>query len=124
MNNIIRCNLRKLSQLTSVRFYCVNEVPKNAVEDFVNGQHQAENGVVYDKKPFKLHLEAGKSYSWCLCGKSKSQPLCDGFHKNVHYKIKQRPVKFQVEKTGDYYLCNCKQSKNRPFCDGTHKSLT
>lgn len=32
----------------------------------------------------------GKQYSWCLCGKSKSQPICDGMHKNVHYKIKLR----------------------------------
>jgi len=31
-----------------------------------------------------------KTYSWCLCGKSKSQPLCDGMHKNEFLKIKQR----------------------------------
>lgn len=103
MNNLIKLNLRKLTQLTSVRLYCVNEVPKNAIENLVTGQHQSENGAVYEKKPFKMHLETGKSYSWCLCGKSKSQPLCDGFHKNVHYKIKLRPVKFQVEKTGETY---------------------
>ena len=26
----------------------------------------------YDKKPYKMLLEAGKLYSWCSCGLSKS----------------------------------------------------
>ena len=30
-------------------------------------------GKIYDKKPFKMELEAGKRYSWCTCGKSKNQ---------------------------------------------------
>lgn len=62
-----------------------------------------------------------KAYSWCLCGKSKNQPICDGMHKDIFLKIKLRPIRFKVEKTGDYWLCNCKQTKHRPFCDGTHK---
>ncbi|CAG9575320.1 unnamed protein product [Danaus chrysippus] len=68
-----------------------------------------------------MMLEAGKSYQWCLCGRSKSQPLCDGTHKDHYLKITQRPIRFQVEKTKEYWMCNCKQTKNRPFCDGTHK---
>ena len=27
-------------------------------------------GKIYDKKPFKITLEAGKKYSWCTCGRS------------------------------------------------------
>ncbi|KAG4076745.1 hypothetical protein HA402_002032 [Bradysia odoriphaga] len=96
-------------------------VPKNPLEPYQTAHLQTENGVIYDKKPWKLTLEAGKRYSWCLCGKSKNQPICDGTHKNIFLKIKLRPVRFQVEKTGDYWLCNCKHTKNRPFCDGTHK---
>lgn len=46
--------------------------------------------MVYDKKPFKMVLEAGKTYHWCLCGRSKSQPLCDGTHKDIYLKITQR----------------------------------
>ncbi|CAB3260904.1 unnamed protein product [Arctia plantaginis] len=68
-----------------------------------------------------LNLEAGKTYHWCLCGRSKSQPLCDGTHKDIYLKVTQRPVRFTVEKSKEYWLCNCKQTKNRPFCDGTHK---
>lgn len=39
-----------------------------------------------------MTCEAGKKYSWCTCGKSKSQPLCDGTHKNVFLKIKFKYV--------------------------------
>uniref|UniRef100_A0A2M3ZBW3 Iron-binding zinc finger CDGSH type domain-containing protein n=1 Tax=Anopheles braziliensis TaxID=58242 RepID=A0A2M3ZBW3_9DIPT len=95
--------------------------PKNVIEHLNTSQEQQTNGVVYDKKPFRMELEEGKRYSWCLCGRSKAQPLCDGTHKLVQYKITQRPVRFQVEKNGTYWLCNCKQTKHRPFCDGTHK---
>ncbi|XP_067633907.1 CDGSH iron-sulfur domain-containing protein 3, mitochondrial isoform X2 [Eurosta solidaginis] len=99
----------------------IKTIPKNLLEDTQTSQLQRENGTIYDKKPFKLRLEANKLYSWCLCGKSKNQPICDGTHRNVFLKIKLRPVRFQVDKTGDYWLCNCKQTKHRPFCDGTHK---
>lgn len=65
-------------------------VPKNPLEPFQTAHLQPENGVVYDKKPWKLTLEADKQYSWCLCGKSKNQPICDGTHKNIYLKIKLR----------------------------------
>lgn len=97
-------------------------IPRNLLQDDISAHLQKENGIVYDKRPFKIALEAGKKYSWCLCGKSKNQPLCDGTHKNIHLKITLRPVRFMVEETKDYWLCNCKQTNNRPFCDGTHKS--
>lgn len=37
-----------------------------------NGEPPAK-GKVYDKKPFKMQVEAGKTYLWCSCGLSKSQ---------------------------------------------------
>lgn len=30
-------------------------------------------GRIYDKKPMKLYLEAGKQYQWCICGTSRGQ---------------------------------------------------
>ncbi|KAL3271307.1 hypothetical protein HHI36_021796 [Cryptolaemus montrouzieri] len=114
-----------LKSVTLLRFSvrsCSSKIPKNAIENVISAQHQKENGVVYDKKPFKINLEAGKNYSWCLCGRSHNQPFCDGTHKNQQLKIAQKPVRFQVNESKDYWICNCKQTSNRPFCDGTHKT--
>lgn len=36
------------------------DVPRNVVEGFITANSQTQNGVVYDKKPFKLKLEAGR----------------------------------------------------------------
>lgn len=99
-----------------------SDIPKNKLENVISAHTQPENGVIYDKKPFRVTLEAGKRYSWCLCGRSHNNPFCDGTHKNEQLRIKQKPVRFTVEETKDYWLCNCKHTSNRPFCDGTHKT--
>ncbi|XP_030759595.1 CDGSH iron-sulfur domain-containing protein 3, mitochondrial [Sitophilus oryzae] len=107
------------------RFYSSkgpSEIPKNKLEGIISADHQSDNGIVYDKKPFRITLEAGRRYSWCLCGRSHRQPFCDGTHKNEQLKIKQKPIRFVVEETKEYWLCNCKQTSSRPFCDGTHKT--
>ncbi|KAL1115555.1 hypothetical protein AAG570_005845 [Ranatra chinensis] len=96
-------------------------MPKNLLESVHTASQQAECGVIYDKKPFKVRLEPNKKYSWCLCGQSKNQPFCDGTHKSPYLQIKLRPVRFQVDTDKEYWLCNCKQTSHRPFCDGTHK---
>uniref|UniRef100_A0A1B0GN31 Iron-binding zinc finger CDGSH type domain-containing protein n=1 Tax=Phlebotomus papatasi TaxID=29031 RepID=A0A1B0GN31_PHLPP len=54
--------------------------------------NQAENGLIYDKKPFKVEVDKDKLYSWCLCGGFRGQPFCDGTYKNVYLKIKLRPA--------------------------------
>jgi CDGSH iron-sulfur domain-containing protein 3 len=35
---------------------------------------------IAQKGPYPVQVEAGKSYYWCSCGLSKSQPFCDGSH--------------------------------------------
>ncbi|KAK5975462.1 DNA-directed RNA polymerase subunit, partial [Trichostrongylus colubriformis] len=68
-------------------------------------------------------LETGKTYTWCSCGLSKTEPFCDGTHK-LDGITNVRPVRFQVEKSGEYYMCNCKQTSTRPICDGNHKEVS
>ena len=67
--------------------------------------------------PYPVAVEAGKSYYWCSCGQSKSQPLCDGSHKGSEFS----PVKFEATESKTVYFCGCKATANQPLCDGSHK---
>lgn len=70
------------------------------------------------KKPYKLELAPG-DYWWCACGRSASQPFCDGSHKGTGLG----PVKFTVGESGQLWLCGCRRSGRSPFCDGSHNLL-
>ena len=75
--------------------------------------------VIAQKGPFPVGVEAGRSYLWCACGRSKTQPFCDGSHKATSIT----PVRFQATDSKKIWLCGCKNSGNKPYCDGTHKGL-
>lgn len=77
-----------------------------------------EKPVVAAKQPAVLELEPG-TYYWCACGRSKSQPFCDGSHKGTGLT----PMEFTTTEKKTVALCQCKQTKNPPFCDGSHKGL-
>ena len=75
--------------------------------------------IMAQKGPFAVEVEEGKSYFWCACGKSASQPFCDGSHKGTEFA----PVKYTAETSKKVYLCGCKKSLKQPMCDGTHNRL-
>ena len=77
------------------------------------------NPDIPQKAPYAVDVEAGKSYWWCACGKSKSQPLCDGSHKGTEFT----PVEYKAEKSEKVWFCGCNHSANKPLCDGSHKKL-
>ncbi len=74
--------------------------------------------VVSQKAPFTVTREPGEYY-WCACGRSRTQPMCDGSHQGTGLT----PVNFTLAEPKMVYLCGCKQTNTPPFCDGTHKSL-
>ena len=78
------------------------------------------NPVIADNKPVKVTLTKGDEYHFCTCGRSKSQPFCDGSHVGTPFT----PRVIVAEEDGDAYLCACKHSGNRPYCDGTHKMFS
>ncbi len=41
------------------------------------------NPIAADNKPIAVHLETGRDYHWCTCGRSKQQPFCDGSHRGT-----------------------------------------
>lgn len=69
--------------------------------------------------PYKVQVEGGKLYVWCACGRSATQPFCDGSHKGTGLT----PVPWRAEESGDAWFCGCKGTGSRPMCDGTHKTL-
>ena len=76
-------------------------------------------GEIAQKAPYAVEVTAGKSYWWCACGRSKSQPFCDGSHKGSEFS----PLEHKATASGKVFFCGCKQSKNGVLCDGTHKKL-
>jgi CDGSH-type Zn-finger protein len=78
----------------------------------------AEKPIPCGTKSIALELEAG-TYWWCSCGRSSSQPWCDGSHKGTGLQ----PVKLEVEERKTFYICQCKQSEQGALCDGSHKKL-
>jgi len=75
--------------------------------------------VIAQKSPYPVDVKAGEAYWWCACGRSKSQPFCDGSHKGTDIT----PAKWVAEKDGKAFFCGCKQSKTPQLCDGSHKAL-
>ena len=76
--------------------------------------------VISDNKPKQVILNKDKEYYFCVCGRSKQQPFCDGSHAGTSFK----PKAFTAEQDGETYLCACKHTKNAPFCDGSHKQFS
>ncbi|MDH3700879.1 MAG: CDGSH iron-sulfur domain-containing protein [Alphaproteobacteria bacterium] len=75
--------------------------------------------VVAQKSPYEVDVEEGKSYWWCACGRSKTQPFCDGSHKGTGFS----PVEYTAKRSKAVYFCGCKQTDGQPLCDGKHNSL-
>ena len=78
------------------------------------------NPVIADNKPTAVMLEKNEDYYFCTCGRSSSQPFCDGSHAGTDFT----PKVFTAEKEGEAYLCQCKHTANAPFCDGAHMKIT
>ena len=75
--------------------------------------------IAADNKPIAVELKAGEKYYFCMCGRSASQPFCDGSHQGTSFT----PKPFTADKDGQAFLCQCKQTGNAPYCDGTHSTL-
>ncbi len=75
--------------------------------------------LIAQKGPFAAEVTAGETYYWCACGRSKSQPFCDGSHEVTSLS----PVAYEAPRTTTVYLCGCKRTTNTPLCDGSHDNL-
>ena len=78
-----------------------------------------EKGAVAGKEPIGIAVVAGRDYWWCACGRSKTQPFCDGSHEGSEF----RPQEWKAPDTEEVWFCACKRSSHQPLCDGSHKTL-
>ena len=75
--------------------------------------------VIAKKGPFPVEVTAGRTYFWCVCGRSAKQPFCDGSHKGTVHA----PMAFEAKTDETVFFCGCKYSGRKPTCDGSHKRL-
>lgn len=75
--------------------------------------------VIAARTPVAVKLEAGRTYFYCACGRSATQPFCDGSHEGTDFT----PLEFSVERDRKVSLCRCKHTATPPYCDGSHDQL-
>jgi CDGSH-type Zn-finger protein len=75
--------------------------------------------VIFSTHSIKVEVKEGEKYFWCSCGRSATQPFCDGSHAGTTFS----PIEYNAEKTGVVGFCGCKLSSKGPICDGAHKKL-
>ena len=70
------------------------------------------------ESPAPHETKVGDAYSYCTCGLSQKQPLCDGRHKGTGY----RPLRIKAAAAETVWLCTCKATGNADTgrCDGSH----
>ena len=79
----------------------------------------SEQPAIGGKAPIAVEVKEGEEYWWCACGRSKSQPFCDGSHEGTGFS----PVQLIATETKRVFFCACKRTATKPLCDGSHKAI-
>ncbi|MCB0352529.1 MAG: CDGSH iron-sulfur domain-containing protein [Bdellovibrionales bacterium] len=69
--------------------------------------------------PYILRVDPGR-YLWCACGRSQTQPFCDGSHTGTSHL----PIEVEFKASTRVAWCGCKCSGKAHLCDGSHNQLS
>jgi len=106
---------KPVSDFGRIQKYAFVKARSNAA----GGSSMSDEAVIAQTGPFQVELTEGQEYWYCRCGRSKTQPFCDGSHEGTSFV----PLQFTVDHTGVFNICGCKATDDEPFCDGTHNVL-
>jgi CDGSH-type Zn-finger protein len=79
----------------------------------------SEEANIGGRAPIAVEVAAGEELWWCRCGRSSSQPFCDGSHEDTEFE----PMEYIAPEAKRVFFCTCKRTKTAPLCDGSHKTL-
>jgi CDGSH-type Zn-finger protein len=79
----------------------------------------AELPAIGGREPIQVEAKAGETFWWCRCGRSQTQPFCDGSHAGTPYE----PLQWTATRPRTVFFCTCKRTRNPPFCDDSHLAL-
>ena len=57
--------------------------------------------LIASRMPYAVEVEKGRSYCWCACGRSQTQPWCDGSHQGSGLA----PMQFTAKYSEKIWLC-------------------
>jgi CDGSH-type Zn-finger protein len=75
--------------------------------------------LIASRVPCVVDVEKGRTYWWCACGRSRTQPWCDGSHAGSGFM----PLAYVPKYSERVWLCACKCSRLGPVCDASHNRL-
>lgn len=78
----------------------------------------SEKAVIAQRGAYRLEMEPG-TYWWCTCGRSRTQPFCDGSHEGTGFE----PKEVVLAEKAVVAWCGCRHSARGERCDGTHRML-
>ena len=68
------------------------------------------------RRPIPINVEAGKSYWWCACGRSKRKPFATARTRAPLY-----PGRVQGGEGRGGVVLRLQAGGKKPMCDGSHK---